>query len=212
MVGPGLGGALVALITAPLAILVDSIALLFSASMLLFIRAPEPAPRAPGRRPGLVHEIREGLALVLGNRILLTIAATMATYFFFDSMASAVYILFVTRDLGLGAGQIGLILAIGNLGFLPGALLAGRIGRRFGIGHTLIVSIAMCGTFGLLAPLAVPNLAFPLLVVSRFGVAFGMPVFMINQISLFSQTVAVQPYETIKPTACSRETGRFHFD
>lgn len=38
--------------------------------------------------------------------------------------------------------------------------------------------------FGLLAPLASPGIAFPLLVLSRFGLAFGIPVFMFNQISL----------------------------
>ena len=184
VVGPGLGGALVALITAPLAILVDSIALLFTTAMLLFVRTPEPAPRRADRRPGLWREIREGLHLVFRNPILLSIAATMATYFFFDSMAQAVYILYVTRDLGLGAGEIGLILALGNLGFLPGALLAGRIGRRLGVGPTLILSIGVCSVFGLLAPLAVPGFAFPMLVLSRLGVAFGLPVFMINQISL----------------------------
>lgn len=182
--GPGLGGALVALITAPVAILVDSIALLFTATMLLFVRTPEPPPRDPGRRPGLISEMREGLRLVLGNRILLSIAATMATYFFFDAMAQAVYILFVTRDLHLGAEQIGFILAVGNLGFLPGALFAGRIGRRLGIGRTLILAIGVSSLSGLLAPLAVPGLAFPMLVLARLGVAFGMPVFMINQISL----------------------------
>lgn len=184
VVGPGLGGALVALITAPLAILVNSVALLFSATILVSIRTPEPAPRAAGRRPGLVQEIREGLHLVFANRILLSIAATMATYFFFDSMVQAVYILYVTRDLNLGAEQVGLVLAIGNLGFLPGVLLAGRIGRRLGIGRTLILTIIVCSVSGLLAPLAVPGLAFPMLVLSRLGVAFGMPVFMINQISL----------------------------
>jgi MFS family permease len=184
VVGPGLGGALVVLVTAPIAILVDSVALLFSATMLLSIRTAEPAPRLTDSRPGLIREIREGLALVYANRILLSIAATMATYFFFDSMVQAVYILYVTRDLGMGADQVGLILAIGNVGFLPGALLAGRIGRRFGIGPTLILAIGTCSVFGLLAPLAAPALAFPMLVAARFGVAFGMPVFMINQISL----------------------------
>ncbi len=184
VVGPGLGGALVAVFTAPLALLVNSVALLLTTVMLLFVRTPEPPPHAAGRRPGLWQEVREGLHLVFGNRILLSIAATMATYFFFDSMVQAVYILFVTRDLRLGAEQIGLILALGNIGFVPGALFAGRIGRRLGVGPALILAIGMSSVFGLLAPLALPGLAFPMLVLSRLGVAFGIPVFMINQISL----------------------------
>jgi MFS family permease len=184
VVGPGLGGALVAILSAPIALLANSLALAWAGVLLLFVRKPEPAPATPGRRPGVLHEIREGLQLVFGNRVLLSIAATMATYWFFDAMVQSVYILFVTRDLRLGPEQVGLILALGNLAFVPGALLAGRIGRRVGIGRTLIVAILSSSLFGLLTPLATPELALPILVISRLGVAFGIPIFMVNQISL----------------------------
>ena len=182
--GPGLGGLLVSIVSAPIAILVDSLALFTTALMLLFIRRPEAPPRPPGRMPGIRHEIREGLHLVFGNRILLAIASTMGTYFFFDSVVQSVFILYVTRDLGMGPGELGVALAIGNLGFLPGALLASRIGGRIGIGPTLIVAILTASVAGLLLPIATPATAFPLLVLSRFGASFGIPLFMINQISL----------------------------
>jgi MFS family permease len=183
VVGPGLGGALVALLSAPIAILVDSIALFLTAASLALIRRPEPAPHA-GRRPGIRQEMREGMRLVLGSPILRGIVGTMATYFFFDAMLMAVFILFASRSLGLSAGEIGLVVAIGNLGFVAGALLAAPIARRFGIGRTLIGAMLTSCLFGLLVPLAAPAFAFPLLVVARLGTSFGMPVYMVNQISL----------------------------
>jgi MFS family permease len=181
--GPGTGGALVTLLSAPIAILLDSLALLFVGLNLTRIRTPEPPPHA-GRRPGMVQEIREGLRLVLRSPTLRAIGFTMATYFFFDSAINANYILFATRDLRLDAGQVGLVFALGNLGFLAGTMLSSRIARRLGIGRALIVAIGSSSLFGLLAPLAGPGFALPLLVVSRLGLAFGIPVFMINQISL----------------------------
>ncbi len=183
--GPGIGGALVGLLTAPIAILVDSLALFATGFMMTRIRTPEPAPHAPTRRPGMRHEIHEGLRLVLRSPILRSIALTMGTYFFFDQMVQSVYILFVTRDLGLTPGQLGLVFAIGNLGLIFGALLASRIAARFGIGPTLMIAIFSSSCFGLLVPLASrAEYAIPLLILARLGVSFGIPVWMINQISL----------------------------
>ena len=183
VVGPGLGGALVALLSAPIAILVDSVALFATAVSVARIRRPEPPPHA-GRRPGIGQEMREGMRLVVGNPILRGIVGTMATYFFFDAMLMSVFILFASRSLGLSAGEIGLVVAVGNLGFVAGALLAAPIAGRFGIGRTLIGAMVTSCLFGLLVPLAAPAFAFPLLVVARLGTSFGMPVYMVNQISL----------------------------
>ncbi|MBM4407635.1 MAG: MFS transporter [Chloroflexi bacterium] len=183
VVGPGLGGALVTFLSAPIAILVNSVALFVTAFMVLVIGRPEPPPR-PGRRPGMGQEMREGLRLVVGNRTLRAIVGTMATYFFFDAMLMAVFILFASRDLGLGAGYIGLVVALGNLGFIAGALVAAPVARWLGLGRALIAAIFSSSCFGLLVPLATPETALPLLVVARLGTSFGLPIFMVNQISL----------------------------
>lgn len=183
VVGPGVGGTLIAILSAPVAVLVNSLALLFVGLNLTGVRQQEPPPH-PGRRPGMVQETREGIRLVFRNPVIRAVGLTMTTYFFFDSAINAVYILFVTRDLGLDAGQIGLVYSIGNLGYLAGTLLSARIARRFGVGRALILAMFSSSVFGLLAPLAGPALGFPVLVLSRLGMTIGIPVFMINQISL----------------------------
>src|SRR5215831_17965323 len=67
--GPGLGGILVQAITAPLAIVLDSLSFLASALLLRSIRREEsPAPNAiDGERPSLLHDIRIGLRASVGH-------------------------------------------------------------------------------------------------------------------------------------------------
>src|SRR6185369_14619093 len=50
LVGPGLGGALVELATAPLAVALDAAAFVVDALLVAAIRAPEPPPRPPAER------------------------------------------------------------------------------------------------------------------------------------------------------------------
>ena len=66
MGGPGLAGALVEILTAPYAVLVDAISFLGSGLFLLGIRKPEEAPvraTVDGRKTSLWTELKEGLAL-----------------------------------------------------------------------------------------------------------------------------------------------------
>ena len=136
LAGPGLGGALVQVLTAPVAVLVDAISFLASAIFLVRIRKQEQAPTRAERQagPGMKTELKEGLAWVLGNRYLRWIAASTATFNFFSNMLFAVFLVFAVRVLELGPGVIGLIFAVGSVGYLVGALLANRVSRRFGVG------------------------------------------------------------------------------
>jgi len=67
-------------------------------------------------------------------------------------MGQAVLLLFAVKRLGLSAGAIGVILSIGSVGFMVGALVAQRVARRIGVGPTLIVAGFLMGAGSLLAP------------------------------------------------------------
>nr|MBP6565100.1 MFS transporter [Burkholderiales bacterium] len=73
LVGPGIAGMLIQALTAPIAILVDALSFLASALMLRKLRVPTDVPH-PGPRPGVMHEIAEGLKLVRGNPTLWSLA------------------------------------------------------------------------------------------------------------------------------------------
>ena len=89
IVGPGLAGGLVQLVTAPIAIAVDAISFLISALFLGLIRTPEPAPKPPDEQQNIFGEVVEGLALVSGNALLRAIAGGMSTVHLFNSCSGS---------------------------------------------------------------------------------------------------------------------------
>ncbi|HEX5502891.1 MAG TPA: MFS transporter [Thermomicrobiales bacterium] len=191
--GPGLAGALVQLLSAPLALLADALSFVVSVVSLLWIGAPEPAPRpadaADGARAGLWREIGEGLRVVLGNRLLRAIAGCTGTSNLFGSMMFAVFVLYATRDLGLSPALLGVVLAAFGPGGLLGALLAGPAARRLGVGPAIVGSIAVGGVAGLLVPLAAGPAAVTVPLLMAWGFVSGVttPIYNITQVSLRQQ-------------------------
>jgi MFS family permease len=186
--GPGLGGGLIQLVGPALAVLADAASFLASALFVFLIRRPEPVPerrdRPAGRRGAMRHEIVEGLRYVLGHRLLRWIAATTASANLFSSMITAIAVLYFVRQLHLSPGLIGLVLTTGNLGWLAGALLAGRLGGWLGIGRVIVVAIGLGGLGTLLIPLAPEAAPIPFLIAAQFLESFGGTAYNISQLSL----------------------------
>jgi len=185
--GPSVAGALIQLISAPMAVLVDAASFGASVISLLAIGAPEPPP-APSVTSGgsIWHELREGLVVVLGNPLLRSIAGCTGTSNLFGNALLALFVLYLTRELGIQPAVLGVILAAGGPGALLGALLAGRLARWFGLGATIIGAITLSGLASLLVPLAAgpAPLVAGVLLVSSFLNGLANPVYNINQVSL----------------------------
>jgi MFS family permease len=185
--GPGLGGLLVQLLTAPVAILADSLSYLVSALFLGAIKTPEPPP-IPHEQRGTWRLVKEGMRVVLRNPVLRGIVSCGAVHNFFSRMIEALYVLFVTQTLGIGPAWLGAILALGGPGALLGSLLASPAAKRFGIGPTCIGAQVLTGVSRLCIPLA--GLALPLpaavvmLMLGQFLLGAARPIFNVNQVSL----------------------------
>ena len=119
LVGPGLAGGLIQLVTAPFAIVLDALTFFASALMLRRVRIPHDVPD-PGPRPSVGTEIHEGLKLVWNNRTLLALAWLAGLWQILHHMQVAVLILFATRELGLSAGAIGIAYIFGGIGLRAG--------------------------------------------------------------------------------------------
>ena len=188
IVGPGLAGGLVQLVTAPIAIAVDAISFLISALFLGLIRTPEPAPKPPDEQQNILGEAVEGLSLVSRNALLRAIAGSMSTLHLFNSVLEAVFVLYVTRELGIGPGLLGLIFASGSVGFLVGALLPGWVSRRFGLGSGIIGGLLLVGLSDLLIPLVggsvVMIMRILVLMAAQFFFGLGLTIFNIGQVSV----------------------------
>ncbi len=185
--GPGLAGVLVQLLTAPVAIFVDAISFVISAIFLwlLPVREPPPQPRSQGQN--MWSEIVQGMNMVLFNPLLRSIMLCATTHnFFSNGMLVSLYVLYATRQLHITPALLGLIFSAGGPGALLGALLAGRISRRLGLGNTLIGAQLLTGLARVCLPLAglFPFVAVPLLGTGEFLLGLSRPLFNVNQVSL----------------------------
>ncbi len=191
--GPAIGGGLIGILTAPVAVVVDALSYVASALFVFLIRREEPTPDRHvdehGRpRGGLRSEVAAGLRYVLGDRYLRGIAASTGTANLFGSIAFATYIVYLVRDLGLSAGEIGIILGLGNSGAIVGAVTANRFARWVGLGPAIVLAMLASGP-GLLL-IAVAPKAFPAPFLIASGILFGLSVvvYNINQLS-FRQAI-----------------------
>ena len=191
--GPAIGGGLIGILTAPLAIVVDSISYGVSSLFVSLIRRREPTPDRHvdehGRqREGLRREVTAGLRFVLGSHYLRAIAASTGTSNLFGSIAFATYIVYAVRALGLTPAEIGLVFGLGNLGAVAGALSGDRWARRFGLGRTIVVSMFLFTPGIFLVAVAPRAFPVPFLVASGLLTGFSTVVYNINQVS-FRQAI-----------------------
>lgn len=186
VVGPGLAGLLVGLITAPWAILAQSATFLASAFFLGRIRAEEPRPAARAATRSVRGEIGTGLSAVREHPLLRPMLLSSSASTLFGYVFLAVYVLYMLRDLGFGPGAVGLVLGLGGVGALLGAMLAAPLARRIGIGPTIVLGRVLFGVGGLLVVAAfyVPGYEVPLVLCAEFFQWLVLVVAEVNQISL----------------------------
>jgi MFS family permease len=190
MAGPGLGGILVQLLTAPYAVLVDAISFLGSGLFLLRIRTAEEVPKhedgAP--HPSMLREAREGLGYVLGNRYLRSIAACTGISNFASSLVFGVFLVFAVRDLDLSPAAIGIAFSISSVGSLAAALTATRVSSRLGVGPTIVGSAFVFAPPFFLIAAAPASSPIPFLVAAFVLFGYGAVIYNITQVS-FRQAI-----------------------
>jgi MFS family permease len=152
--GFSVGGFLIQVLTAPIAIAIDAASFLVSALLLLTIRRTEPPPPAASEREPVLHEIREGLRVVGRTPVVFALAVAHGSTHLLWGVFSTVYLLFAVRDLGLGPGVIGVIAGLGGAASFVGAAIAPRVNRRFGPGRTILLGLVGFTLGNALIPLA----------------------------------------------------------
>ena len=186
VVGPALAGTFVRWLGAPLAMLVDALSYLGSAAFLWRIRTLEPPPHRAADGASMLDDIKEGLHTVWQAPTLRALALSSGMVNLAGFLFLSIYVLYMTRDLGLGADAVGLVFAAGGVGALLGSVLAGPARGRWGVAPVLVASQILFGLTGMLVPLAVlfPAHALPLVVGAEFLQWVMVLVYDINAVSL----------------------------
>lgn len=133
ILGPAIAGLLAATIGPALTLAVDAASFGVSAVALGFVRRPLRAERT-GEPAHIVDEIREGIRYVVGHRLLRTAILFWGTLMIGEAALIPAATFLITRDLGLGAEVVGLVVSAFGLGSLGGSIAAGFLAKRsFGV-------------------------------------------------------------------------------
>ncbi|MFD8751882.1 MFS transporter [Kitasatospora sp. NPDC059577] len=182
--GPGVSGPLIGWIGAPATLVASSIGMAASGLFACGIRnrEPEPAP-APHERPRLSRDIMEGLRFVLSYPILRTTMLTDGVFNLFLVMYQTMLMVFLTRQLGLGATGTGLILSAMGCGGLLGALLAAGISKRVGPGPVIWIAPLVTCPLTLVMPMAQPGWTVYVAALGLVALSLGGVVRLVAQAS-----------------------------
>jgi MFS family permease len=181
--GQSIAGALVALLSAPVALLTDATSFLASALFLGRIH-PEEAPTSDRGR----GTVLDGARYILHSSVIRRLLGVSATVNYFNFLFNALFVLFVVTQLGVGPAALGLVLAIGATGAVLGSIAAGPVTRRIGVGRTFLLPAPL-----LLVPAAPARtaLTYVLLGLAEFGSGLGVMFFDITTGSI--QAAVVPP-------------------
>jgi len=142
--GPGVAGALIKVVGAPVALLADAFLLAISVLILRGLHVQESVQEQAARQP-FWQALQQGLHFVAGQRLLVTLALLVGTWQMFHHAAMVVQILFATRELGLNERQVGLCYIGLGVGTVLASALGHRLSRAIGTGPCLLLGFGVCG-------------------------------------------------------------------
>jgi MFS family permease len=205
--GTALGGLLVTLLGAPMAVAVDAVSFLVSGLCKASLRHPGRAvgEAAATRESRLRADVLEGLRAVFAHRAMRAVVLAATVGAFAGQAQAVVLVLFFVRDLRLSSGLVGVAIAVSGVAGVLGAALAGRITRRVGPGPAFIVGTLVAATAGLVVATAAgpPALAFSIVLTAQFLRGIGPSIYGINQQTLRQAVIA--------PALLSRANATWRF-
>lgn len=179
--GPSLGGGMVSVLTAPIAIVASAFFFMLSFLSISRIRRSESVPDRVERTTGMLTEIREGFRIVVSDAALRTVGLVSGIFQFSFAAFMTIYLVFLPRELHLSGAAIGLVLAALGPGALLGSLLSAALPKRLGYGVVLVSAAALADGVMLCVPALHGSSAATIALLMAVNFVFGV----------FSQTVDV---------------------
>ena len=181
--GPGLASLLIQLGGVALAVATDAVSYLLSGLALLMARPRSRTPISSTTEPALPAIVR-GLRFVWLDKSLRLLMISTAIFNLASGMVLAQLVLLATGNLESGGVGFGVMMAIGNVGFVLGAVLVVRLESRLGTGPLLILAATLGALALWLVAAAGVAGSFGLLVAGRFLGAVSVPATNVTLVSL----------------------------
>jgi MFS family permease len=201
--GPSLGGILIQVLGAPLAVLTDALSYVLSAAFLHRVKAEEPPIEPPGQ--SILAQLATGWRFIAHDGIMRATLVSVAWVNLFNFAFAALFILYVTTYLNVEPGVLGLVLGSGAVGGVGGALIAARLGRKIGLGPAYALGLFLFPASLVAIPLVTgaPETVLAMLFATEFGAGLGVMILDINAGAI----IAARTPDAIR----SRATGAWRF-
>ena len=186
VVGPGIAGILIRAFSAPVALVVDAVTFVVSAVAVQTIRTPEPKAAPSTNESHFIGEAMAGLRLIARSQVLLPIAGVVAGLSIFNAMFESVWLLYVSRNLGIGPLAFGTMFSVSSVGFLAGAFVSAKVIRWAGAGRALVLGVVVLGLTDIATPLAGGPIILTTVVLTTamFFFGIGATIYSVSQVSL----------------------------
>jgi MFS family permease len=185
MGGPGIGGILVEILSAPFALITHACSYVVSTISLLLIKKEEQVVKS-AQNKSVFGQIKEGLSVLVKNKVLLSITSTTALLNSLKSSFSAVYIIYVVEMLSINSSLLGIIVGIGSVGALIGASITTFLTKKVGIGKSILTGCLFYCLGIIIVPFipATPYVSTVFLIIAQFFTALGGTIYFISQVTL----------------------------
>lgn len=175
LIGPAVGGLLVATTGAPLVLGLDGVAFAAAATLTLFVRWVDPPADAGPERSAwrrLRHDMGEGLRYIWRQPAIRALTLLGIGVSITGGAVTGLLVVIAVRQLGMApdGGLIGLLYLATAVGTLLASSTLGRWQRRFGVGRLTLAALSVAGLA--VIPLALARNAGPALaalMVFQFG-------------------------------------------
>lgn len=151
--GPSLGGLLVQTLTAPIALIADVLTYLVSALFLTKVRVDDD-PEVSTASGSQIKGMLAGVRFVARSAVLRALLLGATTLNLFNYIFAALFVLYVTTELHISPGTLGVIIGLGSVGGLLGAAVAGPLSRRIGLGPAVLLGYVLFPAPLILVPAA----------------------------------------------------------
>ncbi|WP_082045000.1 MULTISPECIES: MFS transporter [unclassified Bacillus (in: firmicutes)] len=184
--GPGFGGLLIQMLTIPFAILFDVLSFIISLVLISLIpeRKDIKTNSTIKQKKSIWIDVIEGIKFTFSHSLLRPLLISYFLSVIFIGLYQAISVIYMVNILGFTAATIGLILGIGNVGYILGALISKKVASIIGLGKSIIFSLGLYSVGFLIIGFAPEKTPFYFVIIGQLVISMGTPIYNVNAISL----------------------------
>jgi MFS family permease len=186
VLGTASGGVLLNALTPVAAFGWNMAAYLVAAFLFASIRGHEPPLERPVAGEGFLVQLTRGFRFVWADLPIRAMMLSGAWFNFCEQALLTLFLIYGAKDLGLDPALLGLSIGLGSVGATLGAVVARRLGDRFGTRATFVATMGLTAISPLLIPLNGSGgiVAVVSIIVAFNGYGLGQTVFNVFSVAL----------------------------